>query len=76
MQATCTMSATDVCSTQMPLSPIVRLMRRKVYGDANYSNAAQEDSNAILRQSALLTSDGGCCTLSAKLKSLKRQRDT
>ena len=75
MEVTRTMSATDVCPPALPLSPILRLMRRKVYGDANYTNAAPGDSHAILSQSALLSGNGGCCTVTSTLQSLKRKRD-
>ena len=75
-------SATDVQASTSSLSTIVRLMQRKVYGDANYSNAAPEvpatlgkDSHAVLSLLPLCTLHGGRCSAPSTAQSMKRKRD-
>jgi hypothetical protein len=82
LQATSTVSATDICASPSTLSTIVRLMQRKVYGDANYSNAAPgvpatlaKDSHAVLSHSTSFTLDGGWCNAPSTAQLLKRKRD-
>ena len=75
-------SATDVQASASLLSTIVRLMQRKVYGDANYSNAAPEvpatlgkDSHAVLSLLPSCTLHGGCCSAPSTAQSMKRKCD-
>ena len=75
-------SATDVQAPPSSLLTIVRLMQKKVYGDANYSNAALEvpatlgkDSHAVLSLLPSCTLHGGWCNASSTAQSLKRKRD-
>ena len=75
-------SAMDVQASTSSLSTIVRLMQRKVYGDANYSNAALEvpatlgkDSHAVLSLLPSYTLHGGRCSAPSIAQSMKRKRD-
>ena len=75
-------SAMDVQAPPLSLSTIVRLMQRKVYGDANYSNAAPEvpatlgkDSHAVLSLLPSCTLHGGWCSAPSTAQSMKRKRD-
>ena len=75
-------SETDVQAPPSSLSSIVRLMQRKVYGDANYSNAAPEvlatlgkDSHAVLNLLPSCTVYRGWCSAPSTVQSMKRKRD-
>ena len=56
-------SATDVQAPPSSLSTIVRLMQRKVYRDANYSNAAPEVSATLGKDNHAVLSLLLSCTL-------------
>ena len=75
-------SATDVQASTSSLSTIVRLMQRKVYGDANYSKAAPEvpatlgkDSHTVLNLLPSCTLHGGRCSAPSTAQLMKRKRD-
>ena len=75
-------SAMDVQAPPLSLSTIVRLMQRKVYGDANYSNVVPEvlatfgkDSHAVLSLLSSCTLHGGRCSAPSTAQSIERKRD-
>ena len=75
-------SAMDVQASTSSLSTIVRLMQRKVYGDANYSNSAPEvlatlgkDNHAVLSLLPSCTLHGGRCSAPSTAQSMKRKCD-
>ena len=69
-------SATDVQASTSSLLTIVRLMQRKVYRDANYSNAAPKVP-ATLGKDLLpsCTLHGGRCSTPSIAQSMKMKRD-